>query len=152
MFEYNLGICLRLRQGPLRGSHLKVAQVHPNKMHSLSEFHKRLSGLELLNLERSEISAVTHVDGSARLQTIHKETNPIFHALVSEFKKKTGCPVVVNTSFNVRGEPIVESPEDAFRCFMGTELDLLVLGDCVLFKDKQDQDLKRDYKDQFELD
>ena len=103
-------------------------------------------------MPRSEIPAVTHVDYSARIQTVHAETNPRFHALLSAFKAKTGCPVLVNTSFNVRGEPIVHTPEDAFRCFMGTELDALAVGNLYLVKGDQDSALKRDYKNAFELD
>lgn len=103
-------------------------------------------------MPRSEIPAVTHVDYSARIQTVHAETNPRFHALLSAFKAKTGCPVLVNTSFNVRGEPIVHTPEDAFRCFMGTELDALAVGNLYLVKGDQDPALKRDYKNAFELD
>jgi carbamoyltransferase len=101
---------------------------------------------------RSEIPAVTHVDYSARIQTVHKETNSRFHALISRFKAETGCPVLVNTSFNVRGEPIVGTPEDAFRCFMGSDIETLAIGDCVLAKDAQDPALKLDYKNAFELD
>ena len=96
--------------------------------------------------------AITHVDYSARIQTVHKETNPAYHKLISKFKEKTGCPVVVNTSFNVRGEPIVCEPKDAFRCFMGTGIELLVVGNCVLRKEKQDPALKLNYEDAFELD
>ena len=92
------------------------------------------------------------VDYSARIQTVHKQTNPKYHALISKFKEKTGCSVVVNTSFNVRGEPIVCTPQDAFRCFMGTELDVLVVGNCVLRKEQQDKLLTQDYKDKYELD
>ena len=103
-------------------------------------------------MPRSDIPAVTHVDYSARVQTVHAETNPRFHALLSAFKAKTGCPVLVNTSFNVRGEPIVCTPEDAFRCFMGTELDALAIGNLYLVKGEQDPALKRDYKNAFELD
>ena len=101
---------------------------------------------------RSTIPAVTHVDYSARIQTVHADTNPRYHALISRFNELTGCPVIVNTSFNVRGEPIVCTPEDAFHCFMGTELDILAVGNCVLRKDEQDMSLKKDYKDAFELD
>jgi len=101
---------------------------------------------------RSDIPAVTHVDYSARVQTVHKETNPRYHALISAFKARTGCPIVVNTSFNVRGEPIVQTPEDAFRCFMGYEMETLVVGNCILDKRDHDPALKIDYKDQFELD
>jgi carbamoyltransferase len=101
---------------------------------------------------RSDIPAVTHVDYSARVQTVHRETNPRFHDLISRFKQLTGCPVLVNTSFNVRGEPIVCSVKDAFRCFMGTEIETLVIGDCFLEKEQQDPALKLDYKNAFELD
>jgi carbamoyltransferase len=101
---------------------------------------------------RSEIPAVTHIDYSARVQTVHQETNPRFHALLSAWKARTGCPVLVNTSFNVRGEPIVATPEDAFRCFMGTDIEVLAIGDCLLRKERQNPALKRDYKDAFELD
>ena len=103
-------------------------------------------------MARSEIPAVTHIDYSARLQTVHSETNPRFHALLSRFKAKTGCPVLVNTSFNVRGEPIVATPEDAFRCFMGTDIEMLAMGNCLLRKEEQDASLARDYKHAFELD
>jgi len=109
-------------------------------------------GIDQLNVVRSEIPAVTHIDYSARVQTVHRETNPRFHELLSAFKERTGCPILVNTSFNVRGEPIVCSPEDAFRCFMGTEIELLAVGNCLLLKDEQDPGLKRDYKDAFEID
>ena len=111
-----------------------------------------LFGIEKLNVPRSEIPAVTHIDYSARVQTVHVETNPRFHALLSTFKAKTGCPVLVNTSFNVRGEPIVRTPEDAFRCFMGTELDALAIGNLYLQKTAQNSALKLDYRNAFELD
>ena len=111
-----------------------------------------LFGIDKLNVARSEIPAVTHIDYSARLQTVHSETNPRFHALLSRFKAKTGCPVLVNTSFNVRGEPIVATPEDAFRCFMGTDIEMLAMGNCLLRKEEQDASLARDYKHAFELD
>jgi carbamoyltransferase len=101
---------------------------------------------------RSEIPAVTHVDYSARVQTVHESTNPRYWRLIQAFKQRTGCPVVVNTSFNVRGEPIVCTPEDAFRCFMGSEIEMLVVGNCRLHKEAQDPRLKRDYKEAFELD
>ena len=117
----------------------------------MTEEQKKLFGIEKLNVKRSEIPAVTHVDYSARIQTVHKETNPKYYDLIKKFKEKTNCPVVVNTSFNVRGEPIVNSPKDAFNCFMGTELDILVIGNCYLEKNKQDQSLKKDYKTSFEL-
>jgi carbamoyltransferase len=101
---------------------------------------------------RSEIPAVTHVDYSARVQTVHRETNPRFHALLGAFKAKTGCSVLVNTSFNVRGEPIACSPEDAFRCLMGTEIEMLVVGNCILYKDRQNPNLILDYRNAFDLD
>jgi carbamoyltransferase len=109
-------------------------------------------GLDKLKVIRSEIPAVTHVDYSARVQTVHRETNPRFHALLSAFKAKTGCPVLVNTSFNVRGEPIACSPEDAFRCLMGTEIEMLVVGNCILYKDRQNPNLIRDYRNAFDPD
>ena len=131
---------------------LIVADVIKDKQCEMSETEKNLFGIEKLNVPRSTIPAVTHVDYSARIQTVHKETNPRYHSLIKAFKEKTGCPVLVNTSFNVRGEPIVNTPEDAFRCLMGTELDILVVGNCFLKKDDQNQKLKLDYKDRFELD
>jgi carbamoyltransferase len=111
-----------------------------------------LDGLDKLKVIRSEIPAVTHVDYSARVQTVHRETNPRFHALLSAFKAKTGCPVLVNTSFNVRGEPIACSPEDAFRCLMGTEIEMLVAGNCILYKDRQNPALILDYRNAFDPD
>jgi len=113
---------------------------------------QQLFGIEKLNVPRSEIPAVTHVDYSARIQTVHADTNPRYHALISRFKQRTGCPVIVNTSFNVRGEPIVCTPEDAFRCFMGTEIEALAVGNCFLRKEQQDMSLKRNYETAFELD
>ncbi|HZC97518.1 MAG TPA: carbamoyltransferase N-terminal domain-containing protein [Bradyrhizobium sp.] len=113
---------------------------------------EKLFGIERLNLARSEIPAVTHVDYSARIQTVHRDTNPRFHALLMAFKARTGCPVLVNTSFNVRGEPIVCTPEDAFRCFMGSDIEVLVIGNCFLNKEDQPSSLKLDYKNRFELD
>jgi carbamoyltransferase len=118
----------------------------------MTEAEQKLFGIDKLNVPRSDVPAVTHVDYSARIQTVHAETNPRYHALISAFKGLTGCPVVVNTSFNVRGEPIVGSPEDAFRCFMGSEIERLAVGNCYLTKDRQDPSLKLDYKDAFELD
>ena len=109
-------------------------------------------GIEKLKVLRSEIPAVTHVDYSSRIQTVTKDKNILFYKLISNFKNKTGCPILINTSFNVRGEPIVNTPEDAFRCFMGTNIDKLVIGNCFLDKDKQKLSLKKDYKLQFELD
>ena len=111
-----------------------------------------LFGIDKLNQIRSIVPAITHVDLSARVQTVKKESNPIYYKLLQIFKKKTGCPMLVNTSFNVRGEPIVNTPTDAFNCFMGTELDYLVIGDCILDKTKQDPKLKKDYTKEFELD
>lgn len=111
-----------------------------------------LFGIDKLNIKRSEIPAVTHVDYSARVQTVHKETNPKFHTLISRFKKKTGCSVLVNTSFNVRGELIVCSPEDAFRCFMGTDIDMLVVGNSLLQKNAQNLSLAQNYNNKYELD
>jgi len=131
---------------------LLVADVVKRRQRSMTAAEQALFGIEKLNVPRSEIPAVTHVDYSARIQTVHAESNPRFHALLSAFKAKTGCPVLVNTSFNVRGEPIVHTPEDAFRCFMGTELDALAVGNLYLVKGDQDPALKRDYKNAFELD
>ena len=131
---------------------LLVADVQKSKRLAMTEEQQKLFGIEKLNVPRSEIPAVTHVDYSARVQTIHKQTNPKYHALVSKFKELTGCPVVVNTSFNVRGEPIVCSPEDAFRCLMGTEIEFLVVGNSIMRKEDQDPALKLDYKNAYELD
>ena len=131
---------------------LLVADVANDKKREMSEDEKALFGIEKLNIKRSDIPAVTHVDYSARVQTVHAETNPRYHALISRFKDKTGCPVIVNTSFNVRGEPIVCTPEDAFRCFMGTDIETLVIGNCYLRKEEQDPELAQDYKNAFELD
>jgi len=131
---------------------LLVSNVNKNKQIKMNEEQKKLFGINKLNIKRSEIPATTHVDYSARIQTVHKGTNPKYFNLLKKFKEKTGCPVMVNTSFNVRGEPIVNTPEDAFNCFMGTELDKLVIGNCYLDKKKQDQNLKKDYSSQFELD
>ena len=131
---------------------LLVADVVQPKRRTMTEEENKLFGIDKLNVPRSEIPAVTHVDYSARIQTVHKETNPRYHALIGEFKKLTGCPVIVNTSFNVRGEPIVCTPEDAFRCFMGTEIEILAVGNCILEKAGQDPALKQDYKNKFELD
>ena len=131
---------------------LLVADVKRERRRRMTNEEEALFGIEKLNVARSEIPAVTHVDYSARVQTVHADTNPRFHALLSRFKAKTGCPVLVNTSFNVRSEPIVCTPEDAFRCFMGNELDVLVLGNCVLQKSEQDPALKQDYSQAFEAD
>jgi len=131
---------------------LLVADVRKDKRRAMTPEEEALFGIEKLNIARSEIPAVTHVDYSARVQTVHAETNPLYYRLIERFKALTGCPVLVNTSFNVRGEPIVCLPEDAFRCFMGNELDLLVVGNCVLAKTEQDPSLKEDYSTAFELD
>jgi carbamoyltransferase len=131
---------------------LVVADVRQDKRRRMSPDEAALFGIDKLNVSRSEIPAVTHVDYSARIQTVHRDTNPLFHALLSRFKARTGCPVLVNTSFNVRGEPIVCTPEDAFRCFMGNELDMLVVGHCVLDKAEQDPSLKSDYSLSLEAD
>jgi carbamoyltransferase len=131
---------------------LLVADVVEQKRRTTSSEERELFGIDKLNVSRSEIPAVTHVDYSARIQTVHPETNPRYHALIRTFKEKTGCPVLVNTSFNVRGEPIVCTPEDAFRCFMGTEIEMLAIGNCVLAKEDQDRSLELDYGNAFELD
>jgi len=131
---------------------LIVADVVENRRRAMTDQEKSLFGIEQLNVVRSEIPAVTHVDYSARVQTVHRETNPRYHALISRFKELTDCPVLVNTSFNVRGEPIACTPEDAFRCLMGSEIDVLVVGNCLLKKEDQDPALKLDYKNAFELD
>jgi carbamoyltransferase len=131
---------------------LMVADVVKNRRRQMSDAEKALFGIDKLNVPRSDIPAVTHVDYSARIQTVHADTNPRYHALIGKFKELTGCPVIVNTSFNVRGEPIVCTPEDAWRCFMGTEIEVLVVGNCFLLKEEQDPALKLDYKDAFELD
>ncbi|MBB3066897.1 carbamoyltransferase family protein [Limibacillus halophilus] len=131
---------------------LMVADVVEKRRRQMTPEEEALFGIDKLNVARSEIPAVTHVDFSARIQTVHQETNPQYHALLSAFKAATGCPVLVNTSFNVRGEPIVCTPSDAFRCFMGTDIEVLVCGNAFLSKDDQDPALKQDYKDRFELD
>jgi len=131
---------------------LMVAPVNEGRRRAMTAEEDSLFGIDKLNVPRSDIPAVTHVDYSARIQTVHKQTNPVFHALLEAFKAKTGCSVLVNTSFNVRGEPIVCTPEDAFRCFMGSEIEVLVVGNCFLEKEDQDPSLKLDYKNAFELD
>jgi carbamoyltransferase len=131
---------------------LLVADVKDDHRIGMTEEEKRLFGIDKLNIPRSSIPAVTHVDYSARVQTVHRETNPRFHALIESFKQQTGCPVLVNTSFNVRGEPIVGSPEDAFRCFMGTEIEALAVGNCFLRKERQNPALRKNYESAFELD
>ena len=133
-----------------------INQIEEEKFFSINEEgmvdEKKLFGIDKLNIKRSEIPAVTHVDYSARIQTVDKKNNKHYYDLISKFKEKTGCPVVVNTSFNVRGEPIVNTPTDAFNCFMGTELDYLIIGNCILDKNNQDPNLKKDYTKEFELD
>jgi carbamoyltransferase len=131
---------------------LLVADVQRDRCIRMSETQRALFGIDQLNVVRSTIPAVTHVDYSARVQTVHADTNALYHALISRFHAKTGCPVLVNTSFNVRGEPIVATPEDAFRCLMGTEIELLAVGNCLLDKTQQDPSLLRDYKSAYELD
>jgi carbamoyltransferase len=131
---------------------LMVADVVEHRRRAMSEAERNLFGIDKLNVPRSDIPAVTHVDYSARVQTVHRETNPRYHALLGRFKELTGCPVLVNTSFNVRGEPIACSPEDAFRCFMGSEIDVLVVGNCFLRKDHQAPALRLDYRDRFDPD
>ena len=131
---------------------LIVADVVEKRRRQMSAEEKELFGIDKLNIQRSNIPAVTHVDYSARIHTVHEDTNPLYHALISRFKELTGCPVIVNTSFNVRGEPIVCTPEDAFKCFMGTETELLVVGNLIMRKENQDPALKHYYKDAFEFD
>ena len=131
---------------------LLVADVDENRRREMTEAEQQLFGIDKLKIPRSDIPAVTHVDYSARIQTVHSDTNPRYHALISEFKKQTGCPLVVNTSFNVRGEPIVCTPEDAFRCFMGTEIEALAIENCFLQKSEQNPAFISNYKTEFELD
>ena len=131
---------------------LLVSKINSQKKIEMTREQKNLFGIDQLNIKRSEIPAVTHVDYTARIQTVSKITNKRYYDLISKFKEKTGCPVIVNTSFNVRGEPIVNSPKDAFNCFMGTELDYLVIGNCILDKSKQNPNLKKDYTKEFKLD
>ncbi|MFC1836936.1 carbamoyltransferase, partial [Thermodesulfobacteriota bacterium] len=132
---------------------LLVAYVEPSIRRAMTDQEQTLWGIDKLNVSRSEIPAITHVDYSARIQTVHKETNPLYHEMISKFRDKTGCPVIVNTSFNVRGEPIVMSPKDAYLCFMRTEMDYLVMGPFLLDK-KEQVALKDDvdWREQFELD
>ena len=131
---------------------LLVADVKKSKQLKMTEEQKNLFGIDKLNIKRSSIPSVTHVDYSARIQTVHKETNPLFHKLIEEFERITKYPVLVNTSFNVRGEPIVCSATDAFNCFMGTDLDILVCNNFILYKDNQNKDLLNEYKNKYELD
>ena len=131
---------------------LLVADVKKNIQIPMSKKDKSLFGIEKLNIKRSTIPAVTHVDYSSRIQTVHKETNPKYYKLLKKFKEITNCPILVNTSFNIRGEPIVCTVQDAFRCFMGTNLDILVCGNFILKKDKQDKHLLNNYKNKIDLD
>ena len=131
---------------------LMVANINNDKIIKMDQAQEKLFGIDKLNIKRSEIPAVTHVDYSARIQTVHEETNPKFYNLLTKFKEITKCSVLVNTSFNIRGEPIVNTPQDSFNCFMGTGLDKLVIGNCYLDKEKQSVDFKKDYATEFELD
>lgn len=131
---------------------LLVANVQKDKRLAMTPQEEALFGIDKLNIPRSSVPAITHVDFSARVQTVHKDTNSRYHSIISRFKEKTGCPLVVNTSFNVRGEPIVCTPTDAFKCFMGTQLDILAIGNYLLIKEEQNSDLKLNYKDRYELD
>ncbi len=131
---------------------LLVSEVKKDKCIPMTDDEKKLFGIEKLNIKRSEVPAITHVDYSARIQTVHENTNPKYYKLIKKFKEITGCPILVNTSFNVRGEPIVNTPEDAFNCFMGTELDKLIIGNCYLNKKDQNKSLKKDYSKEFKLD
>ena len=131
---------------------LLVADVRAGTPHRDDRGADALFGIDKLNVPRSTIPAVTHVDYSARIQTVHADTNPRYHALITRFKDLTGCPVVVNTSFNVRGEPIVCTPEDSFHCFMGTDIEVLAVGNCILEKHEQDASLKTRYETKFDLD
>jgi len=131
---------------------LLVADVQKGKRLEMTEAENALFGIEKLNVPRSSIPAVTHIDYSARLQTVHEDINPRYYKLISKFNELTGFPIVVNTSFNVRGEPIVCTPEDAFKCFMGTGLDVLAVGDYILYKEEQSASLLNSYKDSYDLD
>ena len=132
---------------------LLVAPVKKDKQYAMSKSDQNLFGIDKLNVARSEIPAVTHVDYSARIQTVHKQTNPRFHQLISKFEQKEGCPIIVNTSFNVRGEPVVCSPKDSYRCFMRTEMDVLVIDDYILYKQDQPKHKDQEYwQTQIDLD
>ena len=131
---------------------LLVADVKKNIQLPMSENDKKLFGIEKLNIKRSSIPAITHVDYSARIQTVHKETNSKYYKLLKKFKEITDCPVLVNTSFNIRGEPIVCSVEDSFKCFMGTNIDILVCENYIMYKDKQNNEMLKNYKNEFEKD
>jgi carbamoyltransferase len=131
---------------------LLVSNVKKDKCHLMTEEENTLFGIDKLNISRSSVPAITHVDYSSRIQTVHYDTNPLYHAVISKFKKKTGCPIVINTSFNVRGEPIVCTPSNAFKCFMGTEMDVLAIGNYILYKEQQNKSLKENYEDHYQLD
>ena len=131
---------------------LLVADIQKDKRLAMTEEEEALFGIDKLNVPRSIVPAITHIDYSARIQTVHADTNPRYHAVISKFKEKTGCPIVVNTSFNVRGEPIICTPTNAFKCFMGSEMDMLAIGNYVLFKEQQDKALKENYEERYELD
>ena len=131
---------------------LLVSDLKEDKRLLMTAEEKALFGIDKLNVPRSNVPAITHIDYSARIQTVHADTNPLYHEVILKFKEKTGCPIVVNTSFNVRGEPIVCTPTDAFRCFMGTELDVLAIGNFLLLKEEQKESLKENYKERYELD
>jgi carbamoyltransferase len=131
---------------------LLVSDVIKSKQIQITQDQKNLFGLDKLNIKKSSIPAVTHVDYSARIQTVHKETNLLFYKLIQEFEKNTQFPILINTSFNVRGEPIVCSATDAFKCFMGTDLDILVCNNFILYKEDQNNNLIKDYKNNHELD
>ena len=131
---------------------LLVAHVKKEKRREMTSDEEILFGIDKLNIPRSSVPAITHVDYSARIQTVHNDTNPLYHELISKFKEKTDCSLVVNTSFNVRGEPIVCTPTDAFKCFMGTELDVLAIGNFLLIKKNQNDSLKENYEERYELD
>ena len=150
MYGFSLFFDLICRAPPPPPPELVVTAL-PSKS-KYTEPEEKLFGIEKLNVARSKIPAITHVDYSARIQTVHKETNPLYHALISKFKELTNCPIIVNTSFNIRGEPIVCTPTDAFKCFMGTNIDILVIGNCILKKEEQDNNLISDYKNKYELD
>jgi len=131
---------------------LLVSNVKKDKCHLMTEEENSLFGIDKLNISRSSVPAITHVDYSSRIQTVHYDTNPLYHAVISNFKKKTGCPLVINTSFNVRGEPIVCTPSNAFKCFMGTEMDVLAIGNYLLYKEQQNKSLQENYEYRYELD
>ena len=131
---------------------LFVGFIKKEKRFKISEIDENLFGIDKLNVSRSPVPAITHIDFSARIQTVHKNTNPKYHSLISKFKEITGCPILVNTSFNVRGEPIICTPADAFKCFIGTDLDILVIGDYLMLKEDQNENLKIKYEQNYELD